>query len=266
MCVIIITNPKNPISKKELRNAWNVNPDGAGYAYINNGEITFERGFMNFKHYYNVINELQQHHNLLLHLRISTAAGITPQGTHPYKAGNVLQMKGVTNNPVMAMNGIIRGQCLDKKKGIVLNDTASYIYEHPGAFKEINQDILDIISSDTAASWVAATTNGIIHSNDFITYNGRKYSNLNHIDYYSDFYDYSTPEYSIFNIELKHIINKDLYNQIYNNWQLFDALEDYTYYNCNIPNCKTCKYCMADCKTETELKQFLKDHEGSDQF
>ena len=132
MCVIIYIPQNERISKEELEDAWRVNPDGAGLAYPDGGAVRFRRGYMNRDYYIKRVLELQEQHNggLLLHLRISTGAGVTPQGTHPYKSGNVLKMQGRTTAPVVCMNGIITGQQLHKKDGQLLNDTASYIWDH----------------------------------------------------------------------------------------------------------------------------------------
>lgn len=268
MCVIIITNPENPISETELNAAWNVNPDGAGLAYTESGKVFYERGFMNQKHYVQKVLQLQQKYQLLLHLRISTGAGVTPQGTHPYKVGNVLAMKGETTQPVIAMNGIINGQPLETKQGNLLNDTASYIKNHSEAFNIVNKDILNIIADATAAKWAAATPKGIICSQEFQEYEGRQYSNLNHInlyDWYTDSYDcsnsYIKSNSSSYNsLKLKHLIDEKLLKKVNKYKDLKLELDDYIYQHCNYVDCKYCTGCISDAVSIKDLNQFLNNN------
>lgn len=266
MCVIILTNPNNQITADELKEAWTVNPDGAGFAYAAADGVHFQRGFMNCDYFIKRVMELQQKHELLLHLRISTAAGVTPQGTHPYKAGNVLKMQGTTNAPVIAMNGVISGQKLKTKRGAKLNDTASYIAEHADAFKVINRDILDIIAHDTAAKWAAVTKDGIIHSDDFQYHDGRLYSNLNHIwsynllnAYYNDVYDY---DYHSSNCcgnlnYIEELIEDKALAAIKKDKRLYLELREYEYQHCKYYDCKYCEGCIADIKSKHDAQRFL---------
>ena len=259
MCVIIITNPENPISEQELNQAWNTNPDGAGLAYIEDGHVHYVRGFMNRAYYVETVQELQSKHALLLHLRISTGAGVTPQGTHPYVPGRLLSMKGETTRPAVAMNGIISGQHLETKKGNTLNDTASYIKNHPGAFKGINPDIIDIIADATGAKWAAATPAGIITGGDFQEYDGRKYSNLNHLWFY-DAYEYTGGGFIHGNgIKRGHLLdpklNKQLNTRKYTS--LREEVDEFIYQHCAYSDCKYCLGCISDALTVDDLDAFL---------
>lgn len=260
MCVIILTNPKHPISKKELKKAWNTNPDGAGLAYSTGGTVKYERGFMNMNHYIKKVLELQDKYDLMLHLRISTGAGITPQGTHPYKAGALLSMKGETTRPLICMNGVINYQELHQKKGNRLNDTASYILDHPDAFKIINGDILNIIAEATGARWAAVTPAGIITGGTFQEYKGRQYSNLNHIN--AGYYITAPDVPASNNLRLKHLINSSLYNQVIKDWPLFDELEDFIEFHCNLWQCYRCNSCLSEASSKAELIEILIANNG----
>ena len=255
MCVIIITNPENPINKNELQRAWNTNPDGAGYAYTDGETVHFKRGFMNFKKFNKEVQDLQQHYNLMLHLRISTGGGIEPINTHPYKVGNMLKMNGETTAPVVSMNGIIYGETLKTKRGHLMNDTASYIMRYENAFKVINTDILNIISEETGAKWAAVTTNGIIYSKQFKQYNGRQYSNLNHIDILD-----RTPTIAETwdGIKPEHLIkDPELLESIYKDWDLCDELEEFIYYNCNLNNCRQCRQCISEATNKKQVRHII---------
>lgn len=273
MCVIIITNPKHQITAEELRDAWNTNGDGAGLAYVAEGRVHYERGFMNFKHYAETVRQLQAKYSLMLHLRISTAAGITPQGTHPYKVGNVLKMKGTTAAPVIAMNGVITGQNLHRKGGALLNDTASYIVDHADAFRVVNADVLDIIADATGAKWSAATTSGIIHSSDFVEHDGRQYSNLNHL-YASYIYDYffdcssgssGSSRHNFQHMTMENTLDAELIAEILDDWLLYDDIEEYIASHCNYLDCKYCAGCLSEAKTAQDLRDFLHNNRYIDE-
>ena len=278
MCVIILTTPENQITREELRAAWDTNPDGAGLAYSEAGLVHFQRGFMNCSHYLDTVQELQAERPLLLHLRISTGAGVTPQGTHPYKPGNVLRMKGTTQEPLLAMNGTIRGQPLLRKRGNLLNDTASYIWKHADAFQQVNGALLDIVSEATGAKWAAATPAGLVHSGNFQEYEGRLYSNLNHLwlaDYYSEpkkpaaerllnWWEEEPPEAEAapqYGLRLRDLLDADLYEAASRDWLLFDELSEYVWQHCSRPDCHRCSWCLSQADSLGDLRDFLSCHE-----
>ena len=126
MCVIIFVPAGETISQDELFDAWQTNPHGAGYSIQKDGNVQFERGFMTFNEYYEAIKDFIGEYNLLLHLRISTSNKVNEIQTHPYKKGDVKTTKGITQRPVICMNGIISGQ----KEYQDCNDTMSYIIDH----------------------------------------------------------------------------------------------------------------------------------------
>ena len=177
MCVIIYIPKGEQISKQELKDAWTTNSDGSGFATIINNHVHFEKGFMTFSEFFHAVKKFIGGYELVLHFRISTSNAINKIQTHPYKLGNKTCLKGDTISPVICMNGIIYGQ--QEYKGY--NDTMSYIQDHKLAFKVINQDILNIIASDTACKWAVVTPQGVLISDNFTYYQGRYYSNKNHL-------------------------------------------------------------------------------------
>lgn len=252
MCVIIIVPKGETITRKELKDAWETNPDGAGFAYNSCGRIYFQKGFMNFKTYWNTIKKIMGKVDLLLHLRIATNPTINKQQTHPYKLGNPRKLRGVTKQPVICMNGVINNQHEYKN----MNDTMSYIKDHRQAFEVINQDILNIIESDTQSKWAVVTPEDIIISKRFIKSEGKYYSNLNHKN---------KPTTLTTNInpitEVSDVINEKLLNKIINEEpELYKDIEDYIDINCRYEN--VCQWCYGNClhdlKTIEEIKDFIK--------
>ena len=276
MCIIIITNPKHPISKNELSRAWSVNSDGAGYAYVNKGIIKFKKGFNDFETYWNSIKDLQKKHELLLHLRITSRGATIPENTHPFKVGDLLKQGGYSRKPVVAMNGTIHSQTLEWVDGVTLNDTASYIKDHESAFECLNKDIINIIADATKCRWASATTKGIIFDSDFVEHDGRFYSNLYHLYFYDDPYYYGDSSYCTYGtdddyglqnrLQAKHFISEDLLTKVKKDYDLWDRTEEYVYQHCNFTDCKYCKDCIANVETIAELKKFLEDNEDIDFF
>lgn len=252
MCVIIVVPKGETITKKELKEAWETNPDGAGFAYNNNERVYFQKGFMNFKTYWNAIEKYIGEVDLLLHLRIATNPTINKQQTHPYKLGNPRKLRGVTKQPLICMNGIIHNQYEYKN----MNDTMSYIKDHKQAFEVINQDILNIIESDTESKWAVVTAEDIILSKRFIKSEGKYYSNQNHK--YRPTYTFTTNINPT--MEVSDIINQKLLDKIINEEpELYEDIEDYVDINCKYEDvCQWChSECLHDCKTVNEIKDFI---------
>lgn len=265
MCVIIYLPKGNSISRSELSDAWRTNPDGAGLAYVDGGHVHFKRGFLKFEEYYKAVAAIQGRHDTVLHLRISTCAGVSAIGTHPYKAGDVLKLQGCTTAPVICMNGVIYGQTLKKKNGHRLNDTASYIVEHEAAFSVINADVLGLIADNTGAKWAAATPDGVLLSEGFIERSGRYYSNINHIwaaAYYT--YDYlmggaddDTDDDDTDALLLEHLLEPALLHEVKKDSGLHTVLTDHVDTACNTYSCKYCIDCLSDCRTIDDLWRFI---------
>ena len=217
---------------------------------------------MNFNDLLDEVKKLQ-HKELLLHLRISTCAGITPEGTHPYKLGNLLKLEGRTRKPVICMNGIIQGQQLHYKQGNQLNDTASYILDHKEAFKVINEDILDIIEDSTSCRWAAATPAGIILSKGFIYDEGLYYSNLNHKDNWYKYYLDEWNGYTINQNNPQHIedyLPDELIDKLPD--ELSWDVQDYIYLCCanNKYSCTNCNSCLYKVDTKKEVQNFINNN------
>ena len=250
MCVIIYVPKESIISKDELLNAWLTNPDGAGLSIQKDGVVEFDRGFMTFPEFYERVEPLIGNYNLLLHFRISTSKAVNRIQTHPYKKGNVTLIKGTTTKPVICMNGIIRGQ----QEYVHCNDTMSYIIDHEEAFSVINQDIINIIESDTGAKWAVMTPDKVLLSSKFIEQDGKWYSNTNHM--YRYYYTYNTKK------GLKKKTHEDYINQkarkeLYKNWDVYQDVYDYIDFNCMYDDYCDCDGCIKKCKNLKEIKEFL---------
>lgn len=256
MCVIIYIPENGFITEDEVRQAWNTNPHGAGFSYIKDEKVHFKRGYMSKEAFINDIRDIVGMYPIVLHFRISTSNAINKIQTHPYKKGNVTITQGVTKRPVICMNGIITGQ----KEYKDCNDTMSYIIDHNDAFSVINQDILNIIESDTGAKWCVMKPDGVLVSSKFVEYEGRFYSNKNHLITRTYYRTYSKRNFNNF---INMIKNPSLRNSIKKDKDLYEDLKDFIDIWCNNESdymCTICTKCLKKAKTLKDVKTILNEN------
>jgi predicted glutamine amidotransferase len=131
MCVIVTKPMNSPMPPDSaIESMWNSNPDGAGFAYALNNKVHVEKGFMTLKALQNGLAGLEKRLKsqvnmtldevaLLVHFRITTHGGTSPELTHPfpitrdtaymlstdYKADVVIAHNGIISTvPVTAQN------------------------------------------------------------------------------------------------------------------------------------------------------------------
>ena len=103
MCVII-TQPKGThLDKATAQIGWGKNPDGGGFAYINDDDQVVVEKAMEFDAFWKAFENARSlfpQRDFLLHMRIATHGSVTLDNVHPFI---------VNENTVMAHNGIIHG-------------------------------------------------------------------------------------------------------------------------------------------------------------
>lgn len=101
MCVIVHQPPTTYVDKKEARNMWKRNSDGAGFAFINDDlEIITDKA-MNFQEFWNKFESARSANRkaeFLLHFRIATSGKVGLPNTHPFR---------IDEHTVMAHNGML---------------------------------------------------------------------------------------------------------------------------------------------------------------
>ena len=115
MCVIIY-KPKGVILEPELLvNAWNENPDGAGFSYwcTANRWITL-KGLMEFEDFFSSYSPHQEK-ELVIHFRIATHGVVNEKNTHPFQDEE--------RDPILYHNGVIGHFGSDKA-----SDTAEFYH------------------------------------------------------------------------------------------------------------------------------------------
>ena len=213
MCVIITkTKEQKKPSRDFLLNAWNNNPDGAGFMYVKNHKVYIEKGFMNFEKFYKRVKKLPENTAIVYHFRIATHGARGVKGTHPFPITNkdtLLQQQSVVTNIGVAHNGIISltsNYTVENNK-FNLSDTQLYIRDYLYELAKIpnwyhKKPILNLIDRSIGSKMTILTAdNEVINIGNFITVDGYKCSN----DYfkprvynYNDYgYDYKFTEYKL---------------------------------------------------------------------
>jgi hypothetical protein len=135
MCVLIYCPPGTGLpDESTLRDCWEMNPDGAGYAYSLGGLVVYSKGYMSIKKYLKALRKLSIPitSHLILHFRISTHGGKSPALTHPFPLmdeENIHALSGITES-VIAHNGILDCPTYEGH-----SDTSSYVLTVAGERK-----------------------------------------------------------------------------------------------------------------------------------
>lgn len=143
MCVIAFSPKGTDIpSEQQIRQMWQHNPDGAGYAYVNKkGRVVFKKGFMSLNE---LLADLEaperfKNTNFAIHFRIGTSGENDKATCHPFPVSNVfgdLRKTEGDADSVLFHNGIL------SKGGIVsplASDTQDFVIAMYPMFKKYNK-------------------------------------------------------------------------------------------------------------------------------
>jgi len=146
MCVICVSKKgvRQP-TENEIREMWTTNPHGAGYMFVNDGQVEIHKGFMNLKDFMRSIKaeNFTDEDVVIYHFRISTQAGVTPEMTHPFPLSSDLADMKILDclcSVGIVHNGIIR---ITSTKDKEYSDTALFIAEYLPALIRDTADITD---------------------------------------------------------------------------------------------------------------------------
>ena len=149
MCIIAVKPIGEELMERRiLENCFNYNNDGAGLMYNLDGKVYIEKGYMNFKNFYNRLLELDKEiglkdRGLVVHFRITTSGGTCMENCHPFPISNkgkdLKRLNFVTDIGV-AHNGIISGYI--PPKGSPYSDTQLFIKNYLYDIKKEHEDFL----------------------------------------------------------------------------------------------------------------------------
>lgn len=105
MCVAIVTTKGTALDSTSLWNGWQSNPDGGGFAYVRDGAVVIEKGFMKYVEfrdaYLKAAERFADDSPFLVHMRIATSGGTRPINTHPFSIkGGAMIHNGIMFTPV----------------------------------------------------------------------------------------------------------------------------------------------------------------------
>ena len=106
MCIIIYKPQGIKLLPETITNSFHANPDGAGFSYVENGQIHTHRGFFTVESFVETY-EPHAEKQALLHFRIRTHGNYEENNHHPFQ---------VTPELVFAHNGVIYNMPIDKDK------------------------------------------------------------------------------------------------------------------------------------------------------
>jgi hypothetical protein len=105
MCVIVAKPKGVELNIEELHNCWQRNPDGAGFAYAEFGEVKIDKGYMEEDKFFErlIAPGLKSwtSKGMVLHFRIRTHGDTDEENTHPFEV--------VPGKLAFAHNGVLHG-------------------------------------------------------------------------------------------------------------------------------------------------------------
>lgn len=87
MCLAIFKPAGKSIPAEHIKNGWQRNPGGAGFAYIKSGKIQTQKGFMTLNEFESAYYQAAKRNKkspFLIHFRIPTMGSRNEENTHPY--------------------------------------------------------------------------------------------------------------------------------------------------------------------------------------
>lgn len=93
MCLALLKKAGSHITRKQLTTAWRINDDGAGFMYAQGGKLIVNKGFFNFKKFYQALRcaeALAPKSNFVIHLRLATSGKKDINNCHPFSVNDKL--------------------------------------------------------------------------------------------------------------------------------------------------------------------------------
>lgn len=189
MCVAIYKpeNVKLP-ALEVLKQCWNANPDGAGFALLTGEKkyaIEIHKGYMTWKSFVTAYEKYLADFtgDLLLHFRIATHGGVSPGLTHPFSLTRdvkLLKHTNVRTNYALIHNGMLP---IESDEG---SDTMELCRRLSGLRTNI-PEIFNLIEGMLGNNKIAVMTRDKVHLfGDWENIDGVYFSNL--LWDWSDFY------------------------------------------------------------------------------
>lgn len=109
MCIAIMVKKGLTLKENALKLCWDNNPDGAGFAWPEDGKVKVFKEVKDFDKFYTEYKKVKETYNgnMLLHFRIATHGEVCEENCHPFLVNDKL---------AFIHNGIISNVVKDKKE------------------------------------------------------------------------------------------------------------------------------------------------------
>lgn len=115
MCIAILKPNNKTLDKELLKVCAMNNPDGCGFAYVDDNNDIIVNKFMSFEDFWDEYSKVQDNKTMLIHFRIATHGNVELNNCHPFK---------LNNRMALIHNGIISGYGSRTKN---ISDTRDFI-------------------------------------------------------------------------------------------------------------------------------------------
>lgn len=112
MCIAIYKPAGITLTREALLNSFNSNRDGAGFAYVKDGEVNIQKGYFDFDRFW---TEFQPFQDLqcIIHFRVATHKAVNGRNCHPWR---------INDDTVFIHNGMISNCGMDDD----ISDTGNF--------------------------------------------------------------------------------------------------------------------------------------------
>ena len=145
MCIVMLKKQDGKVSKKELKQSFDNNPDGSGYLFAKDSNLTVKKGFFKFAEFWdNFSRDMIEFDNpvSIIHFRIKTHGVTNKLNCHPFL---------VNDGIGFAHNGIISFVNDHKKKSDTLMFKREILEDLPNGFI-FNDSIMKLIEESIGTS------------------------------------------------------------------------------------------------------------------
>lgn len=182
MCIAIFKPADKTVKESYLKESFRYNRDGAGFAYVQNGEVKIDKGHMSYDSFitaYRTALEENKDSPFLIHFRIATLGSKDEVNTHPFpiKDGALIHNGSMVGTGAKQADGasdtsLFASKLYDKLSFSVVNKAKSEL-EDALSFNKVvllYKDKSFVILNENLGHW-----------NDGVWYSNRSYLPVSYI-------------------------------------------------------------------------------------